>query len=123
MSTTTFSLEVLYDQYKHFMNTWSYPNNQLNLAKYKNYKFNFYKHQDTNYIVQYNTVPPMQIDKYTSPNTHPAFLMQAKKKIIVYSFKTRPGGRKKITVRVAPPKLFKNNWYSQHNLCKVHLVS
>ena len=63
MSTTTFSLKVLYDQYKRFMNTWSYPNNQLNLAKYKNYKFNFYRHQNTNYIVQYNTVPPIQINK------------------------------------------------------------
>ena len=31
ISTTTFSLEVLYDQYKRFMNTWSYPNNQLAL--------------------------------------------------------------------------------------------
>ena len=66
MSTTTFSLEVLYDQYKRFINTWSYPNNQLNLAKYKSCKFSFYKHQNTNYIVQYNTVLPMQITKYTS---------------------------------------------------------
>lgn len=104
MSTTTFSLEVLYDQYKRFMNTWSYPNDQLDLARYKGCKFSFYRHQDTDYIVQYDTVPPMQMDEYTSPNTHPAFLMQAKKKIIVYSFKTRPGGRKRVTVRVPPPQ-------------------
>nr|UGV43781.1 MAG: ORF1 [Torque teno virus] len=123
MSTTTFSLEVLYDQYKRFMNTWSYPNDQLDLARYKGCKFSFYRHQDTDFIVQYDTVPPMQMDEYTSPNTHPAFLMQAKKKIIVYSFKTRPGGRKRVTVRVAPPKLFEDKWYSQHDLCKVHLVS
>nr|UGV45468.1 MAG: ORF1 [Torque teno virus] len=123
MSTTTFSLEVLYDQYKRFMNTWSYPNDQLDLARYKGCKFSFYRHQETDYIVQYDTVPPMQMDEYTSPNTHPAFLMQAKKKVIIYSFKTRPGGRKRVTVRVAPPKLFEDKWYSQHDLCKVHLVS
>ena len=38
MSTTTFCLDVLYDQYKRFMNTWSYPNNQLDLARYKGCK-------------------------------------------------------------------------------------
>ena len=76
MSTTTLSLDVLYDQYKRFMNTWSYPNDQLDLARYKGCNFSFYRHQDTDYIVQYDTVPPMQLDEYTSPNTHPAFLMQ-----------------------------------------------
>ena len=93
MSTTTFSRDVLYDQYTRFMNTWSYRNDQLDLARYKGCRFSFYRHHDTAYIVQYDTVPPMQMDEYTSSNTHPAFLMQAKKKIIVSSFKTRPGGQ------------------------------
>ena len=44
MSTTTFSLDVLYDQYKRFRNTSSYPSDQLDLARYKGCKFSFYRH-------------------------------------------------------------------------------
>uniref|UniRef100_A0AAU8H446 Capsid protein n=1 Tax=Alphatorquevirus homin18 TaxID=3048419 RepID=A0AAU8H446_9VIRU len=123
MSTTTFTLQVLYDQYQRYMNKWSYGNDQLDLARYRGCSFSFYRHQETDFIVQYDIVPPMKMDEYTSPNTHPNFLLQAKRRVLVYSFKTRPGGRKKVTVRVPPPKLFEDKWYSQHDLCQVHLVS
>lgn len=123
MATVTFNLQVLFDQHERHMNTWSYPNDQLDLARYKGCKFSFFRHPDTDYIAVYDTVPPMKMDEYTSPNTHPAFLLQAKKHIIIPSFKTRPFGKKKVTVRVGPPKLFEDKWYTQQDLCKVNLVS
>nr|UGV45214.1 MAG: ORF1 [Torque teno virus] len=123
MSTVTFSLQVLYDQYQRFMNRWSYPNDQLDLARYRGCSFSFYRHPEVDFIAQYDNVPPMKMDELTAPNTHPAFMLQAKKKIKIYSWKTRPWGKKKVTVKIGPPKLFEDKWYSQHELCKVPLVS
>ncbi len=123
MSTVTFSLKVLYDQYQRFLNKWSYPNDQLDLARYKGCKFTFYRHPDTDFVVQYDNVPPMKMDEFTAPNTHPNLLLQAKHRRKIPSFKTRPFGKKTITIRVGPPKLFEDKWYPQSDLCKVPLVS
>nr|UGV43615.1 MAG: ORF1 [Torque teno virus] len=123
MSTVTFSLKVLYDQYQRFMNKWSYSNDQLDLMRYKGCKFSFYRHPEVDFIAQYDNVPPMKMDEFTAPNTHPSFMLQSKRKIKIYSWKTRPWGPKKVTVKIGPPKLFEDKWYSQSDLCKVSLVS
>nr|UGV43607.1 MAG: ORF1 [Torque teno virus] len=123
MSTVTFSLKVLYDQYQRFLNKWSYPNNQLDLARYKGCKFTFYRHETTDFLVQYDNVPPMKMDEFTAPNTHPSLLLQAKHRRKIPSFKTRPFGKKTVTIKVGPPKLFEDKWYPQSDLCKVPLVS
>uniref|UniRef100_A0AAU7SSW5 Capsid protein n=1 Tax=Alphatorquevirus homin18 TaxID=3048419 RepID=A0AAU7SSW5_9VIRU len=123
MSTVTFSLQVLYDQYQRFMNKWSYSNDQLDLARYFGCTFYFYRHSEIDFVAQYDNVPPMKMDENTAPNTHPAFLLQNKHRVKIPSFKTKPFGRKKVRVTVGPPKLFEDKWYSQHDLCKVPLVS
>ncbi len=86
-------------------------------------KLTFYRHPDTDFIVQYDNVPPMKMDEFTAPNTHPSFLLQAKHRRKIPSFKTRPFGKKTVTIRVGPPKLFEDKWYPQSDLCKVPLVS
>nr|UGV45433.1 MAG: ORF1 [Torque teno virus] len=123
MSTVTFSLYVLYDQYTRHMNSWSYSNDQLDLARYRGCSFKLYRHPTTDFIVQYDNNPPMKNTILSSPNTHPGMLMQQKHKILVPSWQTFPRGRKYVKVKIPPPKLFEDHWYTQPDLCKVPLVT
>lgn len=102
-STTTWSLKVLWDEHQKFMNRWSYPNTQLDLARYKGVTFWFYRDQKTDYIVQWSRNPPFKLNKYSSAMYHPGMMMQAKKKLVVPSFQTRPKGRKRYKVTIRPP--------------------
>lgn len=54
---------------------------------------------------------------------HPGMMMQAKHKLIVPSFATRPKGRKRYRVRIRPPNMFEDKWYTQEDLCPVGLLS
>nr|UGV45358.1 MAG: ORF1 [Torque teno virus] len=123
MSTVTFSLYVLYDQYTRHMNRWSYPNDQLDLARYRGCSFRLYRHPTTDFIVQYDNNPPMKNTILSSPNTHPGMLMQQRHKILVPSWQTFPKGRKYVKAKIPPPKLFEDHWYTQPDLCKVPLVT
>ena len=121
-ATETFSLRVLYDQYQKGFNRWSHTNEDLDLARYKGCKWTFYRHQDTDFIVYFTNNPPMKTNQYTAPLTTPGMLMRSKYKILVPSFKTKPKGRKTISFRARPPKLFQDKWYTQQDLCPVPLI-
>nr|UGV44730.1 MAG: ORF1 [Torque teno virus] len=123
MATVTFSLNVLYDQFRRHLNRWSYSNEQLDLARYRGCRFKFFRDAHTDFIASFDTKPPMKMDQYTGPSTHPGMLMQQKHKILIPSFDTNPRGRKNIKVPILPPKLFQDKWYSQADLCGVPLVS
>ncbi len=123
MSTVTFSLKGLYDQYLKHQNRWTFSNDQLDLARYRGCKLRFYRSPVCDFIVHYNLIPPLKMNQFTSPNTHPGLLMLSKHKIIIPSFQTRPGGRRFVKIRLNPPKLFEDKWYTQQDLCKVPLVS
>nr|UGV44312.1 MAG: ORF1 [Torque teno virus] len=123
MSTVTFSLKALYDQYLKHQNRWTFSNDQLDLARYRGCKLRFYRSPVCDFIVHYNLIPPLKMNQFTSPNTHPGLLMLSKHKIIIPSFQTRPGGRRFVKIRLNPPKLFEDKWYTQQDLCKVPLVS
>lgn len=122
-STTTWSLKVLFDEHQKFLNKWSYPNTQLDLARYKGCTFYFYRDLKTDYIVTWSRNPPFKLNKYSSPMLHPGMMMQRKKKLIVPSFQTRPKGKKRYRVRIRPPNMFEDKWYTQEDLCPVNLVS
>lgn len=121
-ATETFSLRVLYDQYQKGFNRWSHTNEDLDLARYTGCKWTFYRHPDTDFIVYFTNNPPMKTNQYTAPMTTPGMLMRSKFKVLIPSFKTRPRGRKSISVRIRPPKLFQDKWYTQQDLCPVPLV-
>ena len=121
-ATETFSLKVLYDQYQRGFNRWTYSNEDLDLALYYGCKWVFYRSPDTDFIVYFTNNPPMKTNQFTAPLTTPGMLMRSKYKIIIPSFKTRPKGRKTVTVRIKPPKLFLHKWYTQQDLCPVPLV-
>ncbi|AXQ65946.1 MAG: hypothetical protein [Anelloviridae sp.] len=122
LSTTTWSLKVLYDEYLKHHNFWGYPNNQLDLARYKGAKFTFYRHKKTDFIVFFNRKPPFKLNKYSCASYHPGMLMQQKHKILIPSYDTKPKGRPKITVRIKPPTLLEDKWYTQQDLCNVNLL-
>lgn len=64
----------------------------------------------------------MKTNQFSAPLTTPGMLMRSKYKILIPSFKTRPRGRKSVSVRVRPPKLFQDKWYTQQDLCSVPLI-
>nr|UPW35058.1 ORF1 [Torque teno virus 24] len=123
MSTTTWSLRVLFDEHQKHRNRWSYPNTQLDLARYKGCRFTFYRHKKTYFIVTWSRRPPFKLNKYSSAMLHPGMMMQQKYKLLIPSWDTKPKGRPKITVRIRPPTLFEDKWYTQQDLCEVNLVS
>nr|UGV43240.1 MAG: ORF1 [Torque teno virus] len=122
-STTTWSLKALYDEFQKFHNTWSYPNTQLDLARFKGSKWTFYRDPKVDYIVTYYTVPPFKLNKLSSPFLHPGMMMQYKKKILIPSYQTKPKGKGKVTIWIKPPVLFEDKWYTQQDLCPVNLLS
>uniref|UniRef100_A0AAU8H783 Capsid protein n=1 Tax=Alphatorquevirus homin13 TaxID=3048415 RepID=A0AAU8H783_9VIRU len=121
-ATETFTLKVLYDQYQRGFNRWTHTNEQLDLALYYGCKWVFYRHPTTDFIIYFTNNPPMKTNQFTAPLTTPGMLMRSKYKILLPSFKTRPRGRKSVTVRIKPPKLFQHKWYTQQDLCSVPLV-
>lgn len=123
MSTITMSLKVLYDEFTRHLNRWSYPNDQLDLCRYRGCTLRVYRDTSVDYIMTFDTIPPMKMNELTAPNTHPGMLMLQKQKILIPSWKTRPKGRKYKRVKIHPPKMFEDKWYSQSDLCPVPLVS
>ena len=124
LSTTSWSLKVLYDQHQRGLNRWSASNETLDLARYNGCKFTFYRDKKTDFIVNYDISAPYKLDKYSSPSYHPGSMMlQTKHKILIPSFETRPKGRSTVSVRIKPPKLFLDKWYTQQDLCDVNLVT
>lgn len=122
-STTTWSLKALYDEHQKFHNRWSYPNTQLDLARYRGCRWWFYRDPKVDYIVTYYTTPPFKINKYSSPMLHPGMMIQYRKKILVPSYQTKPKGKGKISIFIKPPTLFEDKWYTQQDLCPVNLLS
>lgn len=123
LSTVTFTLKALYDQHLRGLNRWSVSNDILDLARYNGSTFWFYRDQQTDYIVQYNITAPFTIDKDSSPSYHPGMLMQTKHKILIPSYSTHPRGKKRVRIRIPPPRMFVDKWYAQNDLCEVNLVS
>ncbi|UJO01834.1 ORF1 [Anelloviridae sp.] len=123
LSTTSFNLKVLYDQYQRGLNRWSFPNDQLDLARYKGCELTFYRQKGTDFIAVYDISAPYKLDKYSSPSYHPGNMIMQKKKILIPSYDTNPRGRQKVKVKIPPPKLFVDKWYAQEDLCDVNLLS
>uniref|UniRef100_A0AAU8H4C7 Capsid protein n=1 Tax=Alphatorquevirus homin21 TaxID=3048423 RepID=A0AAU8H4C7_9VIRU len=122
LTTTTWSLKVLYDEHQKMHNTWGYPNTQLDLARYRKARFTFYRHKKTDFIVHFNRKPPFKLNKYSCAMLHPGMLMQSKHRILIPSFDTKPRGKLKVRVTIRPPTLLEDKWYTQQDLCEVNLL-
>lgn len=93
---------MLFDQHQRGLNKWSFPNDQLDLARYRGCKFIFYRTKQTDWIGQYDISEPYKLDKYSCPNYHPGNMIKAKHKFLIPSYDTNPRGRQKIIVKIPP---------------------
>lgn len=123
MTTTKFTLRILYDEFTRFMNFWTVSNEDLDLCRYVGCKLIFFKHPTVDFIVQINTQPPFLDTNLTAAQIHPGIMMLSKKHILIPSLKTRPSRKHRVVVRVGPPRLFQDKWYPQSDLCDTVLLS
>lgn len=123
MTTTKFTLRILYDEFTRFMNFWTVSNEDLDLCRYVGAKLIFFKHPTVDFIVQINTQPPFLDTHLTAASIHPGIMMLSKKHILIPSLKTRPSRKHRVVVRVGPPRLFQDKWYPQSDLCDTVLLS
>ncbi len=64
----------------------------------------------------------MKLDQFTYPDTYPKNLLLAKHKKLIPSLKTKPHGKRGVTIRFKPPKLLTNKWYFQESLANTGLL-
>jgi len=123
MTTTKFTLRILYDEFTRFMNFWTVSNEDLDLCRYVGCKLIFFKHPTVDFIVRINTQPPFLDTNLTAAQIHPGIMMLSKRHILIPSLKTRPSRKHRVVVRVGPPRLFQDKWYPQSDLCDTVLLS
>ena len=123
MTTTKFTLRILYDEFTRFMNFWTVSNEDLDLCRYVGCKLIFFKHPTVDFIVQINTQPPFLDTHLTAASIHPGIMMLSKRHILIPSLKTRPSRKHRVVVRVGAPRLFQDKWYPQSDLCDTVLLS
>ncbi|UJO01842.1 ORF1 [Anelloviridae sp.] len=119
-----FTLEYLYQQYKAHNCIWTTSNDYTDLCRYTGCKFTIYRHPDTDFIINYQRQPPFNISKYTYTSFHPHNMLLQKHKRILLSLKSNPRGKRKVTLRIKPPKMLTTKWYFQENftnfpLCQI----
>nr|UGV42952.1 MAG: ORF1 [Torque teno virus] len=123
MTTTKFTLRILYDEHLRFMNFWTVSNEDLDLCRYLGVKLTFYRHPTVDFMVQIHTQPPFLDTELTGPSIHPGMMILNKKKIFVPSLKTRPNRKHKVRVKIGPPRLYEDKWYPQSELCDTTLLT
>lgn len=123
MTTTKFTLRILYDEHLRHLNYWTVSNEDLDLCRYLGGTFYAYRHPTVDFIVQIHTSPPFLDTPLTGPSIHPGMLMLTKNKVLIPSLKTRPNKKHKVKIRFRPPKLFQDKWYPQSELCDTTLLT
>uniref|UniRef100_A0AAU8H8A1 Capsid protein n=1 Tax=Alphatorquevirus homin9 TaxID=3048433 RepID=A0AAU8H8A1_9VIRU len=116
-STSRWSLKVLYEEFQKHHNFWTRSNKELELVRFFGSTWRFYRHEDTDYIVYYSRKAPLGGNLLTAPSLHPGAAMLSKHKIIVPSFKTRPGGKPTVKINIKPPTTLIDKWYFQKDIC------
>nr|UHK06634.1 MAG: ORF1 [Torque teno midi virus] len=117
-----FSLSSLYDDYKFRKNIWTKTNITKDLCRYLRCKFTFYRHRETDFIINYHRQPPFDLTKEAYTNCHPLRMLLAKHKIILPSAATNPKGKLKKTKKILPPKQMISKWFFQEHFCIEPLV-
>nr|UGV44648.1 MAG: ORF1 [Torque teno virus] len=123
MATQKFTLRILYDDYKRFMNYWTSSNEDLDLCRYRGVTLYFFRDPDVDFIILINTTPPFVDTEITGPSIHPGMLALNKRARFIPSLKTRPGRRHIVKIRVGAPRMYEDKWYPQSELCDMPLLT
>nr|UHM26631.1 MAG: ORF1 [Torque teno midi virus] len=116
-----FSLGYLYREYTFRNNIWTKSNIAKDLCRYLGVRFTFYRHPETDFIINYDRQPPFDIDQFTYPFTHPQQLLLGRHKIILASRKTKPSGKTRKKIFIKPPKQMITKWFFQHHFATAPL--
>nr|UHK06784.1 MAG: ORF1 [Torque teno midi virus] len=117
-----YTLESLYTDYTYGRNIWTKSNVMTDLCRYTGCVFEFYRHPETDFYVNYNTQPPFTLQKDTYPNTHPYYLSLHKRTKFIPSKVTKPHGKQTVKIRIKPPKTLQTSWYFQETFSKFPLL-
>nr|UHK07133.1 MAG: ORF1 [Torque teno midi virus] len=117
-----FSLGYLYREYTFRRNIWTKTNILKDLVRYLRVKFTFYRHPDTDFVVNYERQLPFKIDEFTYPSAHPSNLLLQKHKVIIPSKFTNPKGKIKHRIVIKPPKQMLTKWFFMDSFSQVPLL-
>nr|UHK06873.1 MAG: ORF1 [Torque teno midi virus] len=118
----TISLQWLYQEYLAHNNIWTTSNNYTDLCRYNGCKLTFYRHPYVDFVIMYDRMPPFTLNKFSYPELQPQNLLLAKHKRVLLSTATNPNGRKKITIKIGPPKQMSTKWFFQKEFSQYHLL-
>lgn len=108
-----FSLSSLYEQYVFRKNVWTKTNINKDLCRYLRAKLTFYRHPETDFIVNYSRQPPFDLTKEQYTACHPLNMLLSRHKILILSRSTKPNGKLKHTKIIKPPKQMITKWFFQ----------
>nr|UHK05506.1 MAG: ORF1 [Torque teno midi virus] len=117
------TLNYLYEEHQYKNNIWTASNKYKDLCRYLGCTFIFYRHPETDFIVQWTTQPPYILDKYTYPARHPQMLLLDKHHKIILSQASKPNGKYKVKVKIKPPKQMLTKWFFTKDFAKYSLVT
>lgn len=106
-----FTLNYLYEEYTFHNNIWTTTNLYKDLCRYLYCKIIFFRHPDTDFIINYSRQPPWELSKYTYPSCHPHQMLLDKHKVVVFSQASKPHGKYKYKVKIKPPKQLITKWF------------
>nr|UHK05215.1 MAG: ORF1 [Torque teno midi virus] len=117
-----YSLEYLYNEWKAHRNIWTTSNDYTDLCRYTGCSFILYRHQFTDFVVSYDIQPPFDFTKDTYIDAHPQNQLLSKRHKVVFSRKSKPGGKPYVRLKIKPPKLMSTKWYFQEEFAEQHLL-
>nr|UHK04730.1 MAG: ORF1 [Torque teno midi virus] len=123
-----YTLNYLYSEYKYHYNIWTKTNLYKELCRYCGVRIRFYRHQDIDFIIQYDRMPPYNITKFSYISCHPLQMLQHKHHKVILSKRSKPNGKLYKSIFIKPPKLMDNKWFimdgfSKHPLCAIKAVA
>nr|UHK05239.1 MAG: ORF1 [Torque teno midi virus] len=117
-----YTLRYLYNQWKAHKNIWTKSNLYMDLCRYTGCKITLYRHQTTDFIIQYDRQPPFNMTKGSYPSVHPQNMLLARHHRVLLSTKNNPKGKNKITLKIKPTKQMINKWFFQEQFADFALL-
>nr|UHK04368.1 MAG: ORF1 [Torque teno midi virus] len=116
------SLQYLYEEYKFRNNVWTKSNILKDLCRYLYCRVTFFRHQYTDFIVNYERQPPFHLEKFTYTAMHPHQMLLQKHKKLVLSKKTKNNSKLTVKLYIKPPKQMITKWFFTDHFCNYPLV-
>nr|UHS18275.1 MAG: hypothetical protein [Betatorquevirus sp.] len=121
-SLLVFSLDSLFEDYKHLENVWTVSNAGLPLIRYRGCQFKFYQSKETDYVVTYDNCWPMVDTPHKHADSAPFRMLMKHHKIIIPSRDTQRRKKPYKKVFIKPPAQMMTKWYFQKDICRTPLV-